>query len=142
LFFDSTSPEHYATLFFGVYDDSSRELKYVNCGHNPPLVVRLDGRVEHLSATATVFGLFENWNCSTGETTIEEGDILVIFSDGVTEASDAAGQEFGEARLIDILKGQAHSSATSILESIVAEVQRFSPGDQNDDLTLVVARGR
>src|ERR1035438_2798553 len=83
----STSPEHYATMFYALYDDSTRRLKYVNCGHNPPVLMHSDGSVERLTATATVIGLFERWECTVREVQLADGDVLVIFSDGVDRKS-------------------------------------------------------
>jgi phosphoserine phosphatase RsbU/P len=136
----STAPEHYATLFFGMYDDSTRHLAYVNCGHNPPVLLRRQGGVERLTATALVIGLFDTWNCSVGHVDLGPGDVLAIFSDGITEAARAE-EEFGEARFIDELRSGMGRSETDLLRSILANVQQFSAGNQSDDLTLVIARG-
>ena len=81
LFYENSEPNRYTTLFAGSYDDAARRLRYVNCGHNPPLVLRQDGSVERLSATATVLGLFEQWQCSTNEVQFQPGDLLVLYSD-------------------------------------------------------------
>ena len=86
LFCDSTEPPNFATLFFGSYDPGTRTLRYVNCGHNPPLLLRAGGEVERLEAGATVLGVFRDWTCTDEQRTLGEGDLLVIYSDGVTEA--------------------------------------------------------
>ncbi len=130
-----------ATLFFAVYDDSSREMAYVNCGHNAPLWLRQDGSLERLAATATVIGLFEQWECSVEQIRLAQGDLLVIFSDGVTEAAHNE-EEFGEARLIQELQGCSHLSASEIVQAVFASVQEFSAGTQSDDLTLLIAKAR
>jgi sigma-B regulation protein RsbU (phosphoserine phosphatase) len=135
----STAAEHYATLFFGIYDDSTRQLVYVNCGHNPPLCLRQDGSLRRWVATATVIGLFEHWTCSTGQVELVPGDLLAIFSDGVTEA--ASGEdEFGERRLIEELRAHRSLPANEIVAAILNRVQQFSRGAQSDDLTLLIAR--
>ncbi|MFZ0792291.1 MAG: SpoIIE family protein phosphatase, partial [Candidatus Korobacteraceae bacterium] len=85
LFYKNTENNHYATTFFAVYDDQNRTLRYVNCGHNPPLLLRKNGDVEWLQASATVLGLFEEWDCSVVEQQLETGDVLVIYTDGVSE---------------------------------------------------------
>ena len=103
LLYASTAPQHYATLFFGVYHDTTRELLYVNCGHNPPIWLRPDGSVTRLGATATVIGLFERWQGSACRAHLDPGDLLVVFSDGVTEANRGE-EEFGEVRLIGELR--------------------------------------
>lgn len=140
LFYENTSDSSYATLFFADYDDSSRRLRYVNCGHLPPLVLRADGSLEHLAATATVLGLFETWDCQTADVNLEPGDLLVLYTDGVTEAANSEGEEFGEARLADCLRARGHLPVASLLPAIVAAVQEYSGMEQADDITLVVAR--
>ncbi len=142
LFRENTADHNYATLFFGDYEDSTRRLRYSNCGHNPPYVVRSDGRVERLTATATVLGLFEDWKCSISEVAFAPGDLLVIYTDGVTEATSDQGEEFGEARLLQTIQAGRNAPANGLLNSIVEAVQRFSGSLQEDDITLVVACAR
>ena len=136
----STASEHYATLFFGMYDDATRQLTYVNCGHNPPVLLRREGAVERLTATALVIGLFDKWDCSVGHVELGPGDLLAIFSDGITEAARGE-EEFGEARFIDELRSGSGRSETDLVTTILASVQQFSAGNQTDDLTLLIARG-
>ncbi len=142
LFYKNTEANHYATAFFAVYDDETRRLRYVNCGHNPPFLARADGSIEWLPATATVLGLFEEWECSVAELELGTGEVLVIYTDGISEASPNAEDEFGEERLLDSARSHRQQSADEILEAIVREVQEFSQGEQADDMTLIVARGR
>jgi serine phosphatase RsbU (regulator of sigma subunit) len=177
LFHANSSDSSYATLFFGDYDDSTRRLRYANCGHLPPLVLRAgtttatprhepgtrfgsesvsgcesgcssEAVVERLAPTCTVLGLFEDWECSVAEVQLAPGDTLVLYTDGVTEASNSAGEEFGECRLIEALRecgradGHGQMDVQSLLERVVAVVQQFSAGEQADDITLVVARCR
>ena len=142
LFYQNTDDHSYATLFFADYDDSTRRLRYVNCGHLPPLLRRADGGIERLTATATVLGLFEKWECAAEEVRLAPGDILVLYSDGVTEAASDRGEEFGEPRLIETLCAQPHLPAPALLEALLAAVEEFSHGQQADDITLVVARCR
>jgi serine phosphatase RsbU (regulator of sigma subunit) len=140
LFFQNTSESSYATLFFADYDDASRRLRYANCGHNPPVLIRAEGAVERLTATATVLGLFEEWECPMAEETLHPGDILVVYSDGVTEARSDAGEEFGEARLIETILMCRHLSSRELLDRLLKTVQQFSGSEQEDDITLVIAR--
>ena len=88
------------TMFFADYFDATRKLRYVNCGHCPAFLVRADGICEKLGPTATVLGIFENWNCTVGEATMSSGDILVAYSDGVTEAQSSSDELFGDERLL------------------------------------------
>jgi sigma-B regulation protein RsbU (phosphoserine phosphatase) len=142
LFYENSGDSSYATLFFADYDDSNRRLRYVNCGHLPPLLLREDGQLERLAATTTVLGLFEKWECVVAEVQLAAGDTLVLYTDGVTEAENAGGEEFGESRLVETMLAQRRLPVSSLLETIVAAVQKFSYGEQADDITLVLARCR
>ena len=140
LFFRNTESSHYATMFFGLYDDATLRLRYANCGHNPPLLVRAEGKVERLHSTVTVLGLFEQWDCVVAEVQFEPGDILAIYTDGITEAANHAEEEFGEERLLQILQTNRHLAACALMQKVLASVQEFSPGEQGDDLTLIVGK--
>ncbi len=142
LFYDNTEADRYATLFFADYHDGSRRLRYANCGHNPPLLLRADGTVERLTSTTTVLGLFAKWECPIGETRLAPGDTLVIYTDGITEAANGRGEEFGEARLLETVRACQQLPAAAFINAIVSKVQQFSSGEQADDLTLLVARAR
>ena len=141
LFYENTSDSSYATLFFGDYQDSTRRLRYANCGHNPPILLRTGGSTERLVATTTVLGLFEAWDCFICEVQIAPGDVFVIYTDGITEATGRGGEEFGEKRLLDTIHANRYAPVPSILDAVLSDVQKFSTGEQADDLTLVVARG-
>ena len=142
LFYENTSESSYATLFFAEYDDRAGRLRYVNCGHLPALLLRRDGSVEKLGATATVVGIFEDWECSIDERHITAGDALALYTDGVTESFNDAGEEFGEQRLIEALQRNSKLAPQAMIGSIVDEVQRYSPHEQYDDITLIVAKCR
>ncbi len=139
LVWHSTAAQHYATLFFGIYDDAGRRMTYVNCGHNPPVVVRADGRLERLCVTAPVVGLFEEWESRAADLSLAPGDVLAIFSDGITEALQGDA-EFGEARLFDHLLAHRACPPAEIVASVLSAVEAFSGGQQSDDLTLLVVR--
>jgi sigma-B regulation protein RsbU (phosphoserine phosphatase) len=139
MLWECTDPQHYATLFLGLYSDVSRELVYVNCGHLAPILLHPDGTLERFESTATVLGLFEQWDCTAETVQIAPGDLLVIFSDGVTEAMHD-DEEFGEERLIDLLRTQARLPVDDIVTGIFHSVLEFSAGAQSDDLTVLVAR--
>jgi len=139
MFYESTEPSNYATLFLGIYEDATRRLYYANCGHNPPLLLRRES-VERLAATVTVLGLFEEWECAVAEAQLVPGDILAIYTDGIVEAMNAGQQEFGEARLARTLQENRHLDAPGLLQAVLAAVQEFAAGEQSDDLTLLVAR--
>jgi len=139
LFYSSTPVEQYATVFFADYDDRSRTLRYVNCGHPAPLLVRASGAVERLEATAPVVGLLSRWDCAEGVLTMEAGDTLVAFSDGVTEAGIDREAEFGEERLIAAITGARATDPEGLIEEIVGQVCAHA-GLAGDDCTMLVVR--
>lgn len=140
-FFDSTTAERFATLFFGIYDDHTRSLRYVNCGHVEPLLMRASGSLERLEPTATVIGAFRRWECGEQQVRLCLGDTLLIYSDGVTEAESPSGEDFGEDRLVRCLRDNRGQSARTLVQSIVESVGEFSHGSRYDDVTVVAVRG-
>jgi len=142
LFYENTTDSAYATLFFAEYDDKERRLRYANCGHLSGLLLRHDDTLERLAATGTVLGLFQDWDCSIGECRLHSGDSLALYTDGITESFNEAGEEFGEQRLIEVLRRHRELSSQALLASIVDDVRRFSPHEQHDDITLIVAKCR
>ena len=142
LFCESTLEGGFATLFFAEYDETTRRLRYVNCGHLCALLLRADDEVERLDATGTVLGLFEKWDCEMGERTIASGDVFALYTDGITESFDANDEEFGEERLLTALRKNRDLSPCDAINAVVAEVGRFSPSEQRDDITMIVAKGR
>jgi serine phosphatase RsbU (regulator of sigma subunit) len=139
LLYEATETNRYATLFLGRFDDADRRLCYVNCGHNPPLVLRRDGALERLAPTAMVVGLVADWTSETAEVALAPGDLLAIYSDGITEATDRRGEEFGEARLVQILQDNRDRDARALLDVVFEQVRAFSDGEQADDQTMVIA---
>jgi len=140
-FFESTAAERFATLFFGIYDDRSRKLRYVNCGHVAPLLVRPWGEVVRLEPTATMLGAFRQWRCGEAEVAIHSGDIVVIYSDGVTEAGIDGEEEFGEERLVEEIRQRQFEPAATVVQSVIDAVNYFSQGSRSDDVTVVAIRG-
>jgi sigma-B regulation protein RsbU (phosphoserine phosphatase) len=130
----------FATLFLGFYDDATGVLTYANCGHAPAVVMRKDGRVLRLESTATVIGAFADWRCDLEEVHLGEEDVLVLYSDGITEAEDEQGDLFGEARLLELLHGCKGLSADHLLNAIIGGALDFSRNQQMDDITLVIAK--
>jgi serine phosphatase RsbU (regulator of sigma subunit) len=142
LFYENTTENAYATLFFAEYDDGAKRLRYANCGHLSALLLRSDGALERLDSTSTVLGLFNEWDCRMGESRLYAGDTLALYTDGVTESFNDAGEEFGEERLVEALRRRRGLSSQALIEAIVAELRRFSPYEQSDDITLIIAKGR
>ena len=142
LFYENSTDNAYATLFFGEYDDKARRLRYANCGHLSALLLRRDNTLERLDSTSTVLGLFSEWDCSIAEREIFSGDTLALYTDGVTESFNNNGDEFGEQRLIEALRRNRDLSSEALLASIVEDIRHFNPHEQHDDITLIVARCR
>jgi serine phosphatase RsbU (regulator of sigma subunit) len=143
LFFQSTDQSSYATLFFADYDDNTRVLRYANCGHLPGLVLRNSQSgpsIEWLDSTSTVLGLFEEVPIHVAEVQLHPSDVFVLYTDGVTEATNPQDEEFGEQRLIEVLTRCSALSASELTRAVCSAVEQFSPGEQFDDITLVVAR--
>jgi serine phosphatase RsbU (regulator of sigma subunit) len=137
-----TADGDYATFFFPEYDDKTRRLRYANCGHLAALLLRCDGSLERLVSQATVLGLFEDCNCVFEEHQLFPADALVLYTDGVTESFNDTGEEFGEKRLIEVLRRNRGMSSQALIASVVDEVRRFSAHEQQDDITLIVANCR
>ena len=140
LFCQNTSGGSFATLFFAEYDDTARRLRYINCGHLSALLLRADDSLDRLSSTATILGAFKEWECEVEESQLFPGDTLALYTDGITEAFSPHREEFGEERLVEALRRHRALPPCELLSSVVDEVRRYSPHEQNDDITLIVAK--
>jgi sigma-B regulation protein RsbU (phosphoserine phosphatase) len=145
LLWNSTGGLNYVTFFYAQFDQHTRRLSYVNAGHNPPLLFRPGGPdgFRQLSSGGTVVGVFEH--CEYEQETVEmrPGDLLLAYTDGLSEALSAAGEEFGEARIRESLAETAWMSVDEIRDEIVRRVEKWSAGTpQYDDLTFVVMKVR
>jgi serine phosphatase RsbU (regulator of sigma subunit) len=140
LFCECTAESHYASLFLGEYNDATRRLRYANCGQTYPLLIHGDFSINRLESTATVLGMFPDWSCSVSEIELQAGDTLLLFTDGVTEAMNESGEEFGESRLLDALKESRQLALSALVQELATKVQEFSGNQPADDLTLLVAR--
>jgi serine phosphatase RsbU (regulator of sigma subunit)/catechol 2,3-dioxygenase-like lactoylglutathione lyase family enzyme len=140
LFCENTGEGSFATLFFAEYDDHLQRVRYASCGHLSALLLRSDDRLERLDSTCTVLGLFRDWDCAVAEERLFAGDTLALYTDGVTESFNDAGEEFGEERLVDALRRHRKLPPRDLLTSIVGDVQQFSPREQHDDITLIIAK--
>src|SRR5512145_1504293 len=138
LFYENTADNAYATSFYSDFDDRTGGLRYANCGHLPGLLLRAEGQVERLEATAPVLGLFAEWECPTAERRLAAGDLLAIYTDGITEAFNNRDEEFGEERLIEALQRHRRLSPDDLVAAILDEVRQFSPHEQRDDITMIV----
>jgi serine phosphatase RsbU (regulator of sigma subunit)/predicted enzyme related to lactoylglutathione lyase len=140
LLFENTAENAYVTLFFSDYDPRTGRLRYANCGHLPALIIRSGGAIDRLQPTCTVLGLFEDWQCTLAESHLGEGDLLALYTDGVTESPNAAGEEFGEQRLVDAILHHWHLPARQLAAAVVDQVVSFSAHEQFDDITLIIAK--
>lgn len=138
----STQPEKYATLFLAHYDGLSRRLVYANGGHLPPLLLRANDTVTRLDRGGSVVGLLDELSWEQGTEHLGAGDILIAYSDGVTEPENDFG-EFGEARLLEVVRQYRHLSLESISEQVIQTLRTWiGAQEQPDDVTLVLARQR
>lgn len=136
----NTSPEKYATFFFGIYDDATSTLTYTNAGHLPPILVRA-GRASLLEVTGTVVGAFPMVRYEERRLILEPGDLLMAYTDGITEPENAYGEMFGEERLMDLLIKFQGFDANEIIARIAESVEEWtSSSEQQDDMTTIVAR--
>ena len=142
IFYRTTDSAAYATFWFAEYDDATRHLRYANCGHLPALVLRANGTIDRLQSTCPVLGIFEKWNAEVSGTDLLSGDVLALYTDGIVEAANEAGAELGEEGLLACLQLHRELPAQALLHAVLADVQRFSFGEQADDLTLILVKSR
>jgi len=134
-------PNRFVTLFYAELDPESGALSFLNAGHNPPLIVHAAGTVEQLAAGGLPLGIRSNAEYREGRTQLQLGDVLVIYSDGVTEAASPSGEEFGPTRLYEVVSRNVESSAAGIRDRIESALTKFSQGTQAaDDITLVIVK--
>jgi serine phosphatase RsbU (regulator of sigma subunit) len=140
MLYRSTSTSRYATLFFAIYDADKRLLSYSNAGHFPPLLVGRDG-VSRLGADGIPLGLFEDAAYGQGQRLLARGDLLVLYTDGIIEAPSPAGVEFGEDRLLDLMRRHRDDDLDDLVLVVMGELEQWTGGGMaHDDATLVLAR--
>ncbi len=132
----------FVTVFYGIYDVSTGHISYCNAGHNPPYILKSDGSVmEFPMSKDPMVGAIDCISYHAEEIDLEQGDTLVMFTDGVTEAMNVSFEEFGEQRLVDVLKSAHPESCDSLVESIKKEVAAFTEGaEQSDDITILTIK--
>jgi sigma-B regulation protein RsbU (phosphoserine phosphatase) len=128
----------FVTAFYGVVNIPERTLTYTNAGHNPPLLVRSNGELVRLETGGSVLGAFPNSHYAQGEIELRHDDRLVLFTDGLTEAVDANGEQFGEHGLIRVLFDNRHESAEDLKEIVFSAVSEFCGNTFRDDAALMV----
>ena len=136
-----TPPEKYATAFLGVLEPATGLLRYTNAGHNPPLAVRADGSVEELTPTGVPLGLLPGAQYQARELTLAPADTLVLYTDGIVEAADPNGEEYGIARLKEVCLRHRNGPCQSLAEALEDDLEAFVQGVPfADDRTVVLAR--
>ena len=133
----------FVTMFHGVVDLATGAFRYCNAGHNPPYLLRADGGREALRPTGIAFGLDADMPYRIGETVLQPGDALFLFTDGITEAFNPAGEEFGTDRLETALEAGRRRSAAELIAGVLSETKAFADGaEQSDDITCLALRFR
>ncbi|PIU45966.1 MAG: hypothetical protein COS95_01050 [Ignavibacteriales bacterium CG07_land_8_20_14_0_80_59_12] len=142
MIFDNTPVDRFITFFWGIIDTRYGFVRYVNAGHNQPIILRRDGVVERLEAGGLILGVLRDGVYEMGESPFGHDDTLVLFTDGVTEAVASSGEEFGEERLISLINSLSGRPAAEIADGIQCHVAEFASGmPQADDITVVVLKG-
>jgi sigma-B regulation protein RsbU (phosphoserine phosphatase) len=130
--------DRFITLFYAQLDGPTRLFRYASAGHNPPFLLHRDGTHERLREGGGVLGVFPNQKFDLGSAQLAPGDRVILFTDGVTEANNPEGEEFGEARLLGLLEQNRASSAGELQKRILNAAAAFSGGHWHDDVTLLV----
>ena len=139
-FHESVEEGRYVTLVYMVLDVPVQRLLYVNAGHVPPVLLRASGEVELFEEGGVPLGLFDSPRYVEGHAALGEGDLLALYTDGIVEPMDAAGNEYGRDRLIETLRRTHGSSATETCSAVMQDVRRFGAGASPDDRTLVIIK--
>jgi sigma-B regulation protein RsbU (phosphoserine phosphatase) len=132
----NVAEQGFISFFYAMIESRPKRLTYCSAGHNPPILVSGDG-VCRLDCGGGLLGVFEHWRYDDREIQLQSGDRLLIYTDGVTESRDAAGEEFGENRLVDLVRRFESTNAAGLAEAVVGAARRFSNGCFEDDLTVV-----
>jgi sigma-B regulation protein RsbU (phosphoserine phosphatase) len=139
--FESTQENKYVTFFYAELAARQRRLRYVNAGHVPPFLLRADGASERLECGGPVLGLLEDAAYEVGEVTLAPGDMVVMVTDGVSEAASPDDREFGDERVLEALRPRRGASAAQALDALVAAVMAWTgPAGCSDDLTVLVLK--
>jgi phosphoserine phosphatase RsbU/P len=133
----SIASDRFITLFYAQLDGESRQLRYANAGHNAPIVAHRDGTHDRLDQGGGVLGIFQSQHYVMGSHTLLPGDRVLLFTDGVAEACDPNGEEFGDARLISLLEENHDATADELQKTILDAVGGFCGGNWQDDATLI-----
>lgn len=134
----NTAPDKFATLFYGVLDARTRTLQYTNAGHPRPLIIHSNGEIQQLENGDALLGVFPDSKYEDASIELKPGDLLLLFTDGITEATAMDGEEFGEERLVAVAKSAAGSSLEDVQSTILERVKDFCDSQLSDDATLLM----
>jgi serine phosphatase RsbU (regulator of sigma subunit) len=138
---ENTPSNRFVTLFAAELDPGLGKLRYINAGHNPPLIGRMDGSIEQLSSGGFPLGIIPSAEFELGEMVLAPGETLLIYSDGVSEANNIAGEEFGLDRLAEVVKKNLSASASGLRDKVESTLSNFTQtAPANDDITLVIVK--
>jgi len=138
----NTGFDKFITYFHGIYDGDTHTFEFVNAGHNPPTIVRANGDIELLEEGGLLLGVIKDAAYTRGYTPLEKGDVLALFTDGVTEAMSPEEEEYGEERLEALLKNTRTQTAQEILDAVRDDIRAFTCDAPvlSDDLTMLVIK--
>jgi sigma-B regulation protein RsbU (phosphoserine phosphatase) len=137
----STDPEKFATLFMGVLDPRTGRVDYCNAGHERPMLLRREGGIDRLEAGGLALGVLDVFPYDEGAVTLDAGDMLVIYSDGIPDATDELGNFFGEENLVKGLRTDSGRSASALMQAILDRVRAHERGaPRADDLTIMIVK--
>jgi sigma-B regulation protein RsbU (phosphoserine phosphatase) len=141
LLHESTDRDKFVTAFYGVLDFKNRVLIFSNAGHNPPILFRSGGRIDYLEEGGVALGVLAEASYEERPVAVRPGDVLVLFTDGISEAESERGEHFGQQRIEQVVAAHVHRTAQEIMDALIASVREWA-GDRgpSDDLTLVVLR--
>jgi sigma-B regulation protein RsbU (phosphoserine phosphatase) len=140
-FHQVAADSRFATLFYGEWNPADRHLAFINAGHNPPLLIGA-GRRQRLEAGGPPLGIFPDTDYQVGSLGLEPGDLLVLYSDGITDAGVDRGEPYGEARLEALVTGQREKRLGEIQRDLLATARAWSRGEAEDDMTLLLVRAQ
>jgi len=139
--YENTPSNKFVTLFYGKLNHESGVLTYSNGGHNPPALIQSNGEVRKLEVGGLPIGVMQNSTYREGEVEFRPGDVLIIYSDGITESVNDSGEEFGETRLIDVARRYLDRSAAGLRDRIDEALSRFvGTAAPVDDMTLMIVK--